>query len=137
MNQPERNFNNLLKKHLSQGAMWQRIETAGTGQGVPDIFACLDGKDRWIEDKIVSGKQVKLSPEQVAWHLKYHTCGGTSFICARYKHEGGPRKGDPVDQILLWPGKLASDVKRLGILAPGCVSFPRPFDWEKIKRLLF
>lgn len=64
----------LAKEHL----MVTRIESHGTGNGIPDMFVCGRGLDTWLELKndpklSVSTKVIKVAwrPGQVAWMYTY------------------------------------------------------------------
>ena len=44
----------------------QRIETGGTGRGIPDFNACCEGTEFWVELKVVnSGKKIGLRPNRL------------------------------------------------------------------------
>ncbi len=56
-----------------------RIESS-TINGIPDVNACIDGKDFWIELKCNRGKNLGVSKFQSVWHLKRKQSGGKCFI---------------------------------------------------------
>jgi len=63
---------------------WQRIETGGTGRGIPDLNGCYAGVEVWIENKKVSGHKVHtMDPQQVAWLERRVRYGGRAFVAAR------------------------------------------------------
>tara|TARA_R110000803_G_scaffold51850_1_gene106924 strand:+ start:219 stop:623 length:405 start_codon:yes stop_codon:yes gene_type:complete len=132
---PEATLWKLFRGHLPRGAHAQRVETGGTGLGIPDINICCGGREIWVELKIVSGKQVRLSPEQVAWHFRRTNAGGQTYVVARNKFDG-VRKGKG-DEIYVWPGSCAIAVQENGIQAEGGQMFTAPFDWDKIMQLIF
>jgi len=125
----EKNLWALFKKHLPYEVHSQRIETGGTGLGIPDVNLCGNGMETWVELKVVKGRRVMLSPEQVVWHFRRARAGGSSWILARDKADG-VRKGK-YDRIYLWPGSAAKDVAEHGIKHPAQV-FEAPFDWPAI-----
>lgn len=64
----------LAKEHL----MVTRIESHGTGNGIPDMFVCGRGLDTWLELKndpklSINAKVIKVAwrPGQVAWMYTY------------------------------------------------------------------
>jgi hypothetical protein len=77
---------NLIQKKQKD---WHlvRIES-NTINGIPDVNACINGLEFWIELKANDAKNYGLSKYQINWHLKRHKCGGHSFILNRsLKHE--------------------------------------------------
>lgn len=55
----EKNFENKVKKYLSDHGYWYIKYWAGaqfTKEGIPDILACIDGKFFAIEIKAANGK---------------------------------------------------------------------------------
>lgn len=81
----ETNMYKKLKKHLSGKPgpiLLQRIESGGTGLGIPDIYFVTFCKKGWIELKEIpyipkGNKNIKIPfrPGQLAWiknHLKYN-----------------------------------------------------------------
>ena len=135
MDKKESNFWNLLKAHLPKTIDTQRIETGSTGRGIPDVNMCKLGKEIWVELKVVKGRKVQLSPEQTAWHFRRTRAGGTTWILARDKVDGG-RKGK-YDKIYAWSGKYSVDVSGNGIDSENAIVWERPFDWDEIWQLLF
>ena len=130
----ESTFVKLVKKHLPLEVDWQRIETGGTGTGIPDVNICYNGQEHWIEFKIVKGRSVDLSPMQIAWHSRRTKAGGRTWIIARHTFDG-PRIGKG-DRIYLWPGRCAKEVMQKGIsyseTALGHYQWESPFPWPKI-----
>ena len=135
MNKSESNFWGLIRSHLPYGCDFQRIETGSTGRGIPDVNLCYGGKEIWVELKIVNGRKIDLSPEQVSWAHRRWRAGGTSYIMARYMTDG-PRVGKN-DRIILWEGKFAPLVKADGIDYAPCAQWDRPFPWMNILERLF
>lgn len=54
--------------------------------GIPDISACIEGKDIWIELKIMHGNHVLIRPSQVNWIRAHHKAGGLSWVLSHDKH---------------------------------------------------
>lgn len=91
----EQAFSKALCARLKkEGFMVQRMETHGTGVGVPDIYAIGHGFDVWLELKVhetnsifMDKVKVPWRPGQQAWHLAYRShmlhkrCGLTLMSC--------------------------------------------------------
>jgi Holliday junction resolvase len=88
---------------------WQRIETALTAAGVPDINGCHKGVEIWIESKVIRGNKVDIKPRQTLWLRARATAGGRTYILAI----------QPKSQnIHVWHGSDAAIVREKGILYP-------------------
>lgn len=75
----------LFRSHLKE-AMWQSIETGGTGRGIPDTEYCFaGGRSGWIEFKQTEGWTIGLRPEQIGWIERRARYGGRVFIAVRRK----------------------------------------------------
>ena len=57
----------LVKRNLPGHVI--RVENT-SGSGTPDVNACLNGKDVWVELKMAKGKWVHFRTSQVAWITK-------------------------------------------------------------------
>lgn len=79
MPKTERSLWNSLKQNLPKKTHFQRIENRA-GQGMPDVYLCMDGVPVWCELKIIKNGRVSLSTSQIAWHLAHTRCGGASFF---------------------------------------------------------
>jgi hypothetical protein len=124
-------FKTNLDKHRGTRAHYQRIETGGTGLGIPDVNIKVDGcEETWIELKVVQGLRVELRPEQVVWHVRRARSGGSSWVLAREK-KNGPRVGT-VDRLYVWPGRVAQEIAAQGVACPGAAVFNAPFDWGAV-----
>ena len=134
MDKLESSFWSLMRSHIPARADVQRIETGSTGRGIPDVNVCLEGNERWWELKIVKGRKVDLTPEQISWHFRRTRAGGVTWIVARDKVDG-VRKGK-YDKIYAWLGGEAIDVKRSGILHPTPYIWGAPFKWVEIMDVL-
>ena len=120
----------LLKGNLPPGLEYDRIETGGTGKGIPDFNATWEGRDFWIEFKVCAGNKVGLRPEQVGWHLRRSEAGATTFILVRRKAEG-PRIGK-VDSLYLYHGAFADALDEQGLKFGPLLKLDAPYDWRKL-----
>ena len=79
MYKTEHEFSKSFSDRLTKaGLMVTRIESHGTGNGIPDMFVCGRGLDTWLELKndtklSIKDKAIKVAwrPGQVAWMYKY------------------------------------------------------------------
>jgi len=131
----EKNFSKLFIKHLPKDAHHQRIETGDTGRGIPDINIGYDSREYWVELKVVKGRQIKLSPEQIAWHFRRTRAGGVTWIIAQDKYEG-VRKGKG-DVIYAWEGQHSMTVADKGLNFDAKYKWEGPFNWPEIMWRLF
>jgi hypothetical protein len=98
-----------VKKLSSSAVHWQRIETGGTGRGIPDINGCRYGVDRWVELKFIkAGFKIGLSAEQCGWHLKRAAAGGTTGVLVYKKSE---------DRLYIANGRYAKAIIDHGLKA--------------------
>jgi len=74
-----------LKRNLA-APLWQRIETGGTGRGIPDVFGAYKGVCCWVELKIARGNKVHLTPEHRLVD-KICTSRGANFHFSRHQQE--------------------------------------------------
>lgn len=138
---PDGNLRPIFREKLRVGFHWQSIETGGTGRGVPDSNYCCAGVEGWVEFKRTSGWDVPLRPEQVGWLVRRHMAGGRVFVAVRRQHRGGPRLGDPVDELWLLRGgsarELVSGGLRSGVGVVGVWSGgPARWGWEAVREAL-
>lgn len=105
----------------------QRVETGGTGRGIPDFNACCDGVEFWVELKVVnSGKKIGLRPEQVGWLVKRSMYGGRCFVLVR----------TPDADIFLYKGSDAREIADEGLRLKPLLILSKPYDWEALKTTL-
>lgn len=132
----------LIQKYIS-GPMWQRIETGGTGRGIPDINGCLDGIEVWVENKATDGWTAGLRPEQVGWIDRRARAGGRVFVLVRRTTVAGPRRGDAVDDLYLYAGRDVLALAREGMGRTGpeplhwSTGGPGRWDWAAVREWLF
>jgi len=120
----ENAFWGLVSKNLKNIHI-QRIETGGTGRGIPDFNACDDGVEYWVELKVVnSGKKIGLRPEQIGWLVKRSMHGGRCFVLVR----------TPDAQIYLYNGADAREVADEGLRLEPELALKKPYDWDLLKK---
>ena len=68
-----------MKQNLPRKTHCERIENR-SGEGMPDVYLCMDGVPIWLELKIIKNGIVKVSKSQIAWHCSHSHCNGTSFF---------------------------------------------------------
>ena len=118
----------LLKEHLPKEAHFQRIETGGTGKGVPDVNYCHKGKEIWIELKSIEGLKSTLTPFQIAWIYNRYQSGGNAFILMR-------KINTKKKQIKLFSPSQGLSLKELGDLnwkTDSLVTLEIPYKWEEL-----
>jgi len=107
----------LFRSRLPQ-FMWTSVETGATGSGVADSNYLLNGVEGWIEHKQTDASKIdSLNKYQVAWLHRRARCGGRVWIACRRWHDGGPRRGPPIDELWLVPGGWAQELRSGGLLA--------------------
>lgn len=132
----------IFRNKLRKNAHWQSVETGLIGPGTPDANCCLNGREFWIEFKQTSGWKPHIRVEQIAWHKTRAFVGGVSFVAIRRWHDGGPRKGDPVDELWICHGIDIGRIHSSGMLDPEITWLgkwdggPPKWDWEEISRIL-
>ena len=130
----------IFRDRLRRGIHWQSIETGGTGRGIPDSNYCTEGVEGWVEFKATEGWAVGLTPEQVGWHLERWMRGGWTHVATRRRHDGGPRRGDPVDELWIaegcWVRELATDGLRADVPMTVLRGGPGAWDWDTVRRIL-
>ena len=117
----ERDLWKLLKKS-SAGILFDRIENWAV-PGVPDLLGYNQNKTFFtLELKLTKANKIKLSPHQVAWHLRH---GPGAFILAarsvnrdkkatvaKMQHVGGLRAGGPTHFFLYESQQIMDLVSR-------------------------
>ena len=130
----------LFQKHIPQ-AHWQSVETWSTGQGVPDLNYCIEGREGWIELKAAKGLKVKFQPHQIAWLERRYRSGGRVWVAVR-------KRTLTIDQLWLVGGEHARELLTAGISsslvedAPRLARVyawgggPKQWGWDEIRELL-
>jgi hypothetical protein len=135
----------LFRQHIPDFD-WCTIETGMTTQGVPDSNYCGrpltprgPGFEGFVEYKATDGYVVDLRPEQIGWICRRVRWGGRVWIAVRRQSTAGPRKGSAVDELWVFPGRLAKEA-RLGGLRDSAVAAsakvwhggPARWDWRAV-----
>lgn len=77
----------VIRPKLSPFGHLQRIESAATDLGIPDVNYCLRQVEGWIELKVgrLEGTKPRtLKLEQVTWAERRTEAGGRSYLLVRY-----------------------------------------------------
>ena len=73
------------------GVHWTRMESWAS-PGVPDVNGCLNGKDFWVELKILATKSdkkfPKWRPHQIAWQTSRTSVGGCVWNLVHHPSSG-------------------------------------------------
>ena len=117
---PESKFWKALRDGTkSLGVHWTRMESWAS-PGVPDVNGCLNGKDFWVELKVLTTKSDKKFPQwrphQIAWQTSRTSVGGCLWNLVHHPSSGQLlfldgrhlsqrlMDGDPVyDDRMEWP----------------------------------
>ena len=130
----------LLPLARVSDAQLQRIELGAVGPGVPDVNYCIGGMEGWLELKATENWSVPFRPGQPGWIARRVRAGGRVFILTRRRHGGGPRKGEPVDELWIHKGKEVLAVNsgdlRSAETALWLAGGPRNWDWAAVQQVL-
>ena len=109
---------------LPKKILLTRIENWMT-LGIPDLLIC-DDKNlfHFVELKVTRGNVVKLSANQISWLTRYENA--STWVLVRTK-----------DEIYLYSGKQAVDLRIRGLRLEPIFKMGTPFDWPKLFRLIF
>jgi len=132
-------LNELFKARLPH-FHFQRVETAGTGLGIPDLNYCARGTEGWLELKAMyEGWRVPLRPEQCAWHGQRIRAGGIVYTAVRRKVEAGPRR-QACDDLYLFCGCKSQTLiisSLIDVTHNGCWhGGPAKWDWTAVGLIL-
>ena len=100
-----------------------RIESR-IGLGIPDVNGCINGKDFWLELKVIKGNSLRLSKFQKAWIYERLRVGGNVFVLAR-----------TLSGSVLKVFDCRTVVRGSGIPFP-VLTLEKPYDWSKLINLL-
>lgn len=103
----ETDLRNHIRKPLKELGHFQPIETGAVASGVADVNFCMDGKEFWLELKIIKGNRMNFRPTQVPWNINRAKAGGNNYILAADKHE----------RIWIWHGRYIRELVDFGIKA--------------------
>ncbi len=124
----------------------QRIENL-IGVGCPDVNACHDGNEVWLELKVCKGNFVYFQATQLAWFHQRVEANGRVKLLAQWNYFV---KGKRTPHILIVDGKTVLKTKQHWVPMKNKVRvlvsefftadtycFPKPYDWEKINNAIF
>ena len=117
----------LLKNNL-KNTHFTRIESH-TELGIPDVNACHNGQEVWLELKANTRKDLGLSKYQIVWMKKRIKHGGNVWIANRPLLDKTLRFYDP---RTIDPGSLTSVHEQ-----PALVLGSRSIDWDLVMETLF
>jgi hypothetical protein len=117
----------LLKNNL-KNTHFTRIESH-TELGIPDVNACHNGQEVWLELKANSRKDLGLSKYQIVWMKKRIKHGGNVWIMNRPLLDKTLRIYSP---STIDPGSLTSVHEQ-----PTLVLGPNKINWDQVMDLLF
>lgn len=117
----------LLKKNLKK-VHFVRLESY-TENGIPDVNACHNGIEVWLELKANTRKDLGLSKYQIVWMKKRIKHGGNVWIANRPLLDKALRFYDP---RTIDPGSLTSVHEQ-----PTLVLGSRSIDWDLVMETLF
>lgn len=132
---PETLLYKRLKENLPESHI-TRIESR-VNLGIPDCLVAFP-RDRMfvmVELKVVSkGKKVRISPHQIAFHLKHADLECPTYILVEHnKHVSTGQKSE----LLLYEGWQAEDLLMLGVDAPPLGRWEkRKIQWHILRHLL-
>lgn len=129
----------LIRDNL-RGPHHQRIESALTALGIPDVNSCHDGVEIWIELKATSAWAVSFRPFQTGWLSRRARAGGRTFLMVRRRREPSPRL-PACDELWVFRGADARLVEEGGLRACEPLLLltggPSQWDWEAVRECLF
>lgn len=129
----------LFQRNMPEIDM-QRVETGGTGRGIPDINYCGAGREGWVEFKQTAGNSAGLRPEQIGWIERRVRHGGRVFVAVRRTKEAGPRRGPATDALFLFPGSAVRALHDLGVMSVTPILAangpPQTWPWLAIQQIL-
>jgi len=121
-------------KPLGSPIVMNRIESPGTGRGIPDVFlADPEYGACWIELKVVKHRKVNISPPQVHWLTQHATYGIRTRIVALILR-------DDSRIVRVWNGYGAEAVRLRGLAVGGPVPDINLSDkdaWPMVREALF
>ena len=127
----ESSFARDLRDRLKGKVHWTRIENLAS-PGIPDVNF-FNGRDIWVELKIIKNKKVSFRPSQVSWARERNNYGGEVYVFARDSHELCIAKVTDLTEDLVYSdggNRLAhihiTNLRKLG------VCFVKPFNWNSI-----
>lgn len=128
----------MFRTHLP--GHWQSVETAATGQGVPDSNYCIGGVEGWVEFKQTHGWKPRFKPTQPGWISQRVRAGGRVWVAVRRWRSEAEVHAD-VDELWMVPGGLTVKLVHDGLQAVRYQSVvfsgpTRRWNWGEVCRLL-
>ena len=112
---------------------WQRIETGGTGRGIPDANGCSESCEVWLELKATEGWKPVIRPEQIGWAERRTRAGGRVFLLTRRRCSAGPRRRS-ADELWVHRGADVRHVSDGGLRSVSpilmCDGGPSSWNWD-------
>jgi len=90
-------------REMVLGPHWWRIENR-FGKGVPDLNACYNSKEIWVETKVRRGPFALVTEHQKNWHRDRIAAGGTTFFLL------GERVGRGKILVTIWSGSKGTEL---------------------------
>jgi len=122
----EFNLYQTIKSKL-KNLHFTRIESS-TKNGIPDVNACKNGSECWLELKCNSAKNLGLSKYQMVWIMNRTKAGGRIFIINRPLSQGA---------IKIYTGSVVHVSGISDNEPPTLVLGPDKFEWQLLDQLLF
>lgn len=114
---PEAKFRSDIRKNV-KGPHWQPIETWLIAGGVPDMNACWQGREIWIETKIHPRKP---TDKQLNWARLRTNEGGRCWFLTKIPE----KRGMPAMLVIRdWNNDFKWDSDY-------------PIDWDAVRQVLF
>ena len=104
MNNEEEFRRSVMIEAANRGMHVSHIEAHISVAGIPDLNLSKNGRDIWLELKVVKANGVKMRPTQKRWHRERHESGGKSWVAVLDRETG---------DVLVLRGHTAA------LLAPG------------------
>ena len=126
---PESAFNKKIQDNLPDACI-TRLESR-TGLGIPDMLIALGEVFVMLENKVcpLGAKKVKLSPHQVAFHIKHSIARAPTFIMVQHQ-----LRTEKYKSLSLYAGHQAIDLLEKGILVDPLLRYPyNCIDWQEIR----
>lgn len=126
---PESALNKKIADNLPD-AIVTRLESR-TGLGIPDMLIALGSVFVMLENKVcpLGSKKIKLSPHQVAFHVKHSLTHAPTFIMVQHQ-----LRTDKYKSLSLYAGYQAMELLEKGILVDPLVRYPyNSIDWNEIR----
>jgi hypothetical protein len=119
---PEAKLWQDVRKGLKEAHL-VRIESR-IGLGIPDVNGCINGKDFWLELKVIKGNSLRLSKFQYTTLFRSLRAGGNVFVLAR-----------PLSGSVLKVYDCRNVVTGPGFPFP-VLTLEKPYDWSKLISIL-